>query len=139
MELIHMAKVCIICYQEKSGVAVQDDAVIRAIRGVKQKLNMAKNNTLVVCEGCMEAYRKKRQKYERDLVMHVVLAGVVLIVFVLAPIFTSGFSIAAIVLGVLLAALIVALSVLSHCPKVAGGQEEKRKMLKRKRERSDES
>jgi len=125
-----MAKVCIICYQEKNGVPVQDDAVIRAIRSIKQRLHMAKNNALVVCAGCMEAYQKKRQKYERDLVMHVVLAGVVLVVFVLAPIFTSGFSIPAIVLGVLLAALIVALSVFSHCPKIAGGKEEKKETAK---------
>lgn len=127
-----MAKVCIICYQEKSGTPVLDDAVIRAIRGMKQRLNVAKNNTLVVCEGCMEAYRKKRQKYERDLVMHVVLAGVVLVVFVLAPIFTSGFSLAAVVLGVLLAALIVALSVFSHCPKIAAAPAPEREGTKRK-------
>ena len=125
-----MAKVCIICYQEKNGAAVLDDAVITTIRRIKRKLNMAKNNTLVVCVGCMETYWKKRQKYERDLVMHVVLAGIVLIVFVLAPIFTSGFSIPAILLGVLLAALIVALSVFSHCPKVAGGKEEKKETSK---------
>ena len=62
--------------------------------------------------------------------MHVVLAGIVLIVFVLAPIFTSGFSIPAILLGVLLAALIVALSVFSHCPKVAGGKKEKKETAK---------
>lgn len=136
MELIRMAKVCIICYQEKGGEAVLDDAVIRAIRGMKQRLGMAKNNTLVVCGGCMEAYRKKRQKYERDLVMHVVLAGVVVVVFVLAPILTSGFSLASLVLGLVLAGLIVGLSVFSHCPKVsdAGGENgEKGKATKKQR------
>ena len=131
-----MAKVCIICYQEKSGSAVLDDAVIRAIRGIKQRLRMAKGNELVVCPGCMETYRKKRQKYERDIVMHVVLAGVVLVVFVLAPVFTSGFSLSALVLGLVLAALIVALSVFSHCPKIAEKasapqKDEKRKARKR--------
>ena len=44
-----MAKVCIICSQEvKHGHAVADDAVIRFIRHVKQSLNIAKNNELVV-------------------------------------------------------------------------------------------
>lgn len=116
-----MAKVCIVCYQEKSGTPVLDDAVIRAIRAAKQRLNMAKGNMLVVCEGCMEQYRKKRAKYERDLVMHVVLAGIVLLVFVLAPVFTTGFSITAVVLGLVLSALIVGLSVFSHCPAIEGG------------------
>jgi hypothetical protein len=130
-----MAKVCIICYQEKSGTPVLDDAVIRAIRGMKQRLNTAKNNTRVVCPGCMENYKKKRQKYERDLVMHVVLAGVVLVVFVLAPVFTSGFSLAAVVLGLLLAALIIALSVFSHCPKIAAGPQEREETKRKARKK----
>ena len=113
-----MAKVCIICYQEKDGTLVQDDLVIRTIRGIKQRLKMAKGNTLVVCRDDMAAYAKKRQKYERDLIIHVVIAGVVLVAFVLAPIFTSGFSISAVLLGLLLAALIVGMTVFSHCPKI---------------------
>lgn len=114
-----MAKVCIICSQEKSGSMVLDDAVIKAIRGIKKRFGMAKGNTLVVCALCMEKHKEKRRKYERDLVIHVVIAGIVLVVFVLAPIFTSGFSLSSLVAGLLLAALIIGLSVFSYSPKIA--------------------
>ena len=116
-----MAKVCIICSNEKDGSAVQDDAVINSIRAVKQRLGMAKNNTLVVCKDCMDAYAAKRKKYERDLVTHVVIAGVVLVIFVLAPILTTGFSITSVVVGILLAAIIIGLSVFSYSPRLVTG------------------
>ena len=118
-----MARVCIICYKEKDGRAVADDAVIRAIRKVKTLLRVAKNNELVVCADCMEAYRAKRAKYERDLAIHAVIGGLVLLLFILLPIFTSGFSLVSILLGLLLFGLIMLLSVFSHCPKVEGGAE----------------
>ena len=114
-----MAKVCIICYKERDGKLVADDFVIRTIRAIKQKTGTAKNNTLVVCPDCMETHKKKREKYERDLVMHVAIAGIVLLVFVLLPIFTTGFSLAAIGLGLALAALVMGFSTFSHHPKLA--------------------
>lgn len=125
-----MAKVCIICYKEKDGTPVQDDFVIRFIRGIKQRLNMAKNSTLVVCPDCMAAYRERRKKYEGTLMQHLVIGGIVLVVFVLAPIFTSGFSITAVVLGVVLAALVVGLTLFSHCPKIADKAEPAAKQKK---------
>lgn len=116
-----MAKVCIICYEEKDGRDVQDDMVISAIRKAKNAFRIAKNNHLVVCPGCTEAYREKRARYERDLVIHAVIGGLVLLLFVLLPIFTTGFSITSVLLGFLLFALIMALSIFSHCPKMAEG------------------
>ncbi len=117
-----MATVCIICEKETGGRRVMDDFVIRAIRKVKSALRIAKNNTLVVCPGCIETYASKRTKYERDLVMHAIVGGMVLLLFALLPIFTTGFSLLPILLGLMLFALIMALSVFSHCPKL----EEKR-------------
>jgi hypothetical protein len=106
-----------------SGRTVADDAVIRAIRNVKTMLRIAKNNELVVCADCMEAYRAKRAKYERDLAIHAVIGGLVLLLFVLLPLFTSGFSLVSVLLGLLLFGLIMLLSVFSHCPKIEGGAE----------------
>jgi len=116
-----MAKVCIICYNEKDGRDVEDDIVIATIRKAKKALGIAKNNHLVVCHDCAEVYKEKRGKYERDLVVHVIIGGVVLLLFVLLPIFTTGFSITSVLLGLLLFVLIMALSVFSHCPKIAEG------------------
>jgi hypothetical protein len=114
-----MAKACIICAKTvPHGFAVEDDMVISGIRAIKQKLGIAKNNELVVCPDCVEEYKKKRGEYEKRLVQHVVIASVVLLVFVLLPIFTTGFSLWAVVLGVVFAAGVMLLSVFAHCPKV---------------------
>jgi hypothetical protein len=116
-----MAKACIVCYKEvAAGHPVEDDAILRAMRKVKQHFKVAKNNELVVEESCMDGYRKKREKFEKDLVMHVVLAAVVLIVFIVMPIFSGGFSIWVLLAGIMLAAILIGLSVLSYCPKVKG-------------------
>ena len=115
-----MAKVCIICGKEaKAGHRVEDDFVILGIRKIKRALSVAKNNELVVMDECMGEYLKKRQKYERTLIMHVILGAFVFLIIALLPIFTSGFSFYAVVLGAALAAMIVGLAVLSHVPKVA--------------------
>jgi len=113
-----MAKVCIICSQEVAkGQAVADDAVIRFIRRVKQSLNIAKNNELVVCEKDLEVHKKKRQAYERNLAVYMVIAGIVLVLLVFLPIFTTGFSVPAILMGFLVASFLVIMPVLtSHTP-----------------------
>ena len=116
-----MAKVCIFCYKEKDGRPVADDFVIRTIRKAKEALHIAKNNTLVVCPECMETYAKKRAKYERDLAIHAAIGGLVLLLFVLLPLFTTGFSIVSVLLGLLLFCLIMAFTVFSHCPKMEDG------------------
>ncbi len=116
-----MAKACIVCYKEvASGHPVEDDAILRTMRRMKQHFKVAKNNELVVEKSCLDGYRKKREKFEKDLVMHVVLAAVVLIVFIVLPIFSGGFSAWVLLAGILLAAMLIGLSVLSYCPKVKG-------------------
>jgi len=116
-----VAKVCIICEKEVAGgMRVEDDFVIRAIRSVKRRFGWAKNNELYVCHGCHDAYRKKRANYERDLAIHVILAAVVLVATAALPLFGGGFNIASLVLGVLLAAIIIGLSLFSHIPKASG-------------------
>ena len=119
-----MAKVCIICGQEATqGQMVADDAVIRFIRRAKQSLHIAKNNTLVVCEKDLDAHKKKRQAYERNLAVYMVIAGIVLVLLVFLPIFTTGFSLYAVAVGVLFAALLVLMPVLtSHTPALAEAQ-----------------
>lgn len=115
-----MAKVCIVCEKEMEGYPVEDDAVIHAIRKIKRKFNVAKNNELVVCENCLPEHKKKREKFEKNLVMHVVIAAVVLIIFFFVSIFSpSGISLSGIFLGMVLAALVVGMSVFNHWPKIA--------------------
>ena len=123
-----MAKVCIICSQEVTrGYAVADDAVIRFIRWAKQAPNIAKNNELVVCEKDLDVHAKKRQGYERNLAIYMVIAGIVLVLLVFLPIFTTGFSVYAVAVGILFAALLVFMPVLtSHTPSLVQKMEEKK-------------
>ena len=121
-----MAKACIICAKTVAqGRPVEDDAVISGIRAVKQKLGIAKNNELVVCPGCIEAYKKRRGEYEKRLVQHVVIAAIVFLVFAFLPLFTTGFSLWSLLLGVIFAAGVLLLSVFSHCPKMKETAQEK--------------
>lgn len=113
-----MAKACIICAKTVTqGRRVEDDMVISSIRAVKQKLGIAKNNELVVCHDCFDAYRKRRGEYEKRLVQHIIIASVILLIFVLLPLFTTGFSLWSVVLGIIFAAGVMLLSVFAHCPK----------------------
>jgi predicted nucleic acid-binding Zn ribbon protein len=115
-----MAKICIVCHNEgRGGYIVQDDVVMGTIRKAKQRFGVAQNNELVVHEECFEEHRKKRERFERDLAMHFVFAAIVLIVFIVLPIFAGGFSITSVFLGLLLGMLIVGLSILHYWPKTA--------------------
>jgi len=113
-----MARICIVCHNEgNGGYPVQNDVVMGAIKKAKQRFGVAQNNELVVHEECFEAHRKKRERFERDLAMHFVFAAIVLIVFIVLPIFSGGFSITSVFLGMLLGVLIVGLSILHYWPK----------------------
>jgi len=122
-------KVCIICGKERKGAQVQDDVVIRAIRRVKGALRVATNNTLVVCGGCMDEYKKKRAKFEKALVLYVVLAAILLVLIAVLPLISGKFfSLESILFGVLIGVFIIALSLIGYMPKIA----EKKRAEKRK-------
>lgn len=122
-----MAKVCIICTEEvKGGHAVSDDFVIKAIRGAKQSLKVAKNNELMVCPKCVPEYIKKREGYERKLAMYIILAGFIFILLAILPVVTGGFSIQSFIIALFMGGLLIALPVMtSHVPKCDGALSQK--------------
>ena len=115
-----MAKVCIICRNESDGRAVADDFVINTIRRIKQFTHTAKNNTLVVCSGCLEAYAKKRADYEKTIAIYVIISAAMIVLLTVLPLMTSGFSLYSFLLGIALAAFFMALPILTrHIPRLA--------------------
>jgi hypothetical protein len=103
-------KICIVCQKDMEGkptAAVKDDAIIRAIRRVKQSLNMAQNNELCVCEADVPAHEKRRREFERSLVLFGVLAAVVVILLVATLVMSGRFDIVA-----FLSALLIGLFIL---------------------------
>lgn len=111
-----MPKVCIICHSEPDEGArkVKDDFVIKAIRFLKQKLGIAKNNELYVCEKCLQLYYEKRKKFERNLIFSVIIAALVFIAINGLQIFAGVFSIVAFFISIFLGAFIIILTILVY-------------------------
>lgn len=117
-----MAKVCIICEKEVgSGYSVIDDPVIKSMRAVKQATRTAKNNTLMVCGDCVEGYQKKRANFEKTFATYLVIAAIFVMALVMFPLLTTGFSLSALLLGLVFGAFILAIPILSsYSPRVEG-------------------
>lgn len=110
-----MAKVCIVCAKEVDGNAyrVKDDRVIKMIRAIKQKLNLARNNELYVCEPCFPVYQPKRKNFEKNMVYAAALA-VIMIVVLVAMQFITGFNLMMILLSIVVAAGIIVMATLIY-------------------------
>ena len=117
-------RVCIICEKEPQGkaYAVKDDAVVRTIRGVKQRLGIARNNELFVCESCLPVYREKRKKFEKNLVLYVAIGVVIFVLLNGFQIMSGRFNFVTFLASVLIALLVAALAVLNYAtPPLKGG------------------
>ncbi len=111
-----MARICIICEKEPQGKAyrVSDDAIIKLIRGVKQKLGIARNNELYVDEACLPAYREKRRKFEKNLVFYVAVAAIIFLLINGFQLAYGRFSIITFIASVVVGALVASLAVLNY-------------------------
>jgi len=105
--------VCVVCKKEKKGVRVEDDPVIEAIRGIKERLNISKRNILVVCKECLPKAEEKRKRFERSVMTWGILAVLVAVLLLLI-----SFSIQSLLLSVVTAVLFMLLALLSYFPKV---------------------
>jgi hypothetical protein len=73
--------VCIICGENKPGIRIKEDTVIRSIKWIKRNITKnEKNNTLVVCRGCYPKYSKERSKYTSRQVLYIAL-GILFAIF----------------------------------------------------------
>lgn len=113
-EEVQRKKACIICLKEvESGTPVEDEPLIIAIRKVKQRFNIAKNNELVVCQNDMEEYLKKRKKYETNIAIYSVIAAIVVGAFIFLPLFLGTFSLPSIITSIGFALFIIILPIIS--------------------------
>lgn len=120
-----MARVCWICEKEvKDGTPLKVDVVIRFIREMKRKLGVLKGNELVVCAEHLPKYVEKRKKFERNLVLYATGAVLIAVGLPLIPLLAGGgFSPATVCFSVLLAAMVLALSILNYVPALEAGPE----------------
>ncbi|HII54255.1 hypothetical protein COT30_01975 [Candidatus Micrarchaeota archaeon CG08_land_8_20_14_0_20_49_17] len=111
--------VCIICRKEVSGTLVKDDVVIETIRKIKKKLGMAKNNKLVVCQGCLEEWSSKRKKYEKTLTQNIVIGiGIVVLLIGLPLILAGKLMLEQVIPGSGLGLIIILSTVMWHVPDI---------------------
>ncbi|MGC9037247.1 MAG: hypothetical protein ACP5IK_00840 [Candidatus Micrarchaeia archaeon] len=105
--------VCIICGQEKPGIEVKEDNVIRAIRWFKR--NVTKNeqgNKLVVCKDCYVKYSALRSKYESRQKLYIALG----ILFVIFSTIVSTNKLVGLGIGIFIFLLLYLISFLSYIP-----------------------
>ncbi len=106
---------CIICGEEKDGIAVRDDSVLRALRWFNRTVlrTPPRNNRIVVCASCYPKYKKQRSKYLSRQKTYIVL-GVLFMIFgiVIARTITAFF------LSLVVLAFLYLLSLLSYVPEL---------------------
>ncbi|MCL5008578.1 MAG: hypothetical protein M1156_01655 [Candidatus Marsarchaeota archaeon] len=113
---------CIVCGQERDGIEIKEDNVIRSIRFIKKKVfNSVKNNRIVVCKECYEKYKKYRKRYVRRQAMYVALGVIFLIMLLLissssSPTIYSFLYALSFGIGVLI--LLYLLSLLNYMPEL---------------------
>ena len=122
-----MATKCIVCQKTKPGFEVSEDPVIRVIRRLKRAVGIAQNNRLVVCPSCAGEHAKRRATFEKRLVRYGALGAIITVLFIfLSP------SINSFLLGLFMTLMLLAFTLTSYWPSIAGGQKKAPRRRKRK-------
>lgn len=121
-----MARICIVSKQEVppgSGTPIREDAIIRAIRKIKERLGILQNNELVVSDEHLEEYKKKRSKFEKMAVIHVTVAAILIALLTFGPLlFGAPFNVMSILFALILGIMIAGLALLSYVPAIENGE-----------------
>ncbi|MDE1871084.1 MAG: hypothetical protein KGI06_02480 [Candidatus Micrarchaeota archaeon] len=106
---------CIICGKERDGLEVRDDIIIKSLRWIKKNVTKSqKNYRLVVCKDCFLSYRKRRESYERKMMIY----GAIGVIFLLALLVSAGGRLGAIGVGILIIIGLLLLAQFSYMPAV---------------------
>ncbi len=107
-------KICIECNESVAGkraVKVKEDRIIRLIRIVKQKLNIAANNELYVCEKDIDKHIKRRKDFEKNMVFFSILAGLVVLAMVASMLLSESLNIWAVFSSIVIGMFILTFAV----------------------------
>lgn len=114
-------KVCISCQENVDGkraVPVKEDRVIRTIRAIKKKLGIAQMNELYVSEKCLPEHVKRRRSFEKSLLFASVIAGLILVVVIVALLLSGRFNLWAIVSAFIIGGFVLLLPLFKYAPAV---------------------
>ena len=108
---------CIMCGKERSGLAVQDDAVLASIRWFKRNVtHNERNSHLVVCRDCYASYKKELQRHERRRTIYTALG---ILFFVVSVAVSPRIGTVIVSFGVL--ALLGVFSLMTYVPRIRVG------------------
>ncbi len=110
--------VCIVCHKEKMGYPVETDYMIEGIARLKKLMKTYKGNKLVVCEDCFDEYKKKRDKFVRNLMLYGGIGAVLGILLILTNLSVQSF-----LFAIFLELLMLVLAHMSYVPKVVNDAE----------------
>lgn len=105
--------ICVVCKKEKKGRRVEEDLYLEAIRKIKTRLGIAKNNTLVVCDDCLPKATEKRRRFEKTLATWAILAT---LLFVMLVVISQ--TLQSIFFSLVAAVVFILFSLLSYFPRV---------------------
>ena len=115
-------KVCIVCEKEvgSSAVPIKEDRIIRILRGIKQKFNVAKMNELYVCEEDRKKHEERRKSFEKGVLFASIGAGIVVVILLAKTILSGAIEGWSILSGLILAGFIIMLPLFKYTPATEG-------------------
>ncbi len=114
--------VCIICGEEKDGLEVKEDYILKGMRWIKRNITKSpKNYRLVVCKEDFLKYKKKKDSYDRKQIVYVAL-GIIFLVMLLS--YSSVRILSAFFYGGIVIIFLYLLAQLSYIPSVSMPQVE---------------
>jgi hypothetical protein len=117
-------KVCIACQKDMEGkkaVPVKEDRIIKTIRAVKKAMGIAQMNELYVCEADIAEHLKRRRSFEKSLLFASVLAGLIIVVVIVALLLSGRFDLWAIISALIIGGFILVLPLFKYSPAVEEG------------------
>ncbi len=116
-------KVDIITGKEISGgkaYKVKDDKIIELLRKIKKRFGKLKGNELFVSEENLETYKKKRKKFETNLMIVGGISIIILLLTFVLPLLSLdiGKAIVGLLLSAVISALLFILAITQYVPAI---------------------
>lgn len=124
-----LGEVCLICEKNKKGSRLKEGFIIKTIRKIKNKLGISKGNTLVICDSCTNEYIKRRQGFEKTILIWSIIGGILSLLLIIPSILVGNIFdiLRSILLSiVLVGVLLLLVGLIRYIPKLEKDQKVKK-------------
>ncbi|MFA5381532.1 MAG: hypothetical protein WC356_00025 [Candidatus Micrarchaeia archaeon] len=130
-----MKGICLICEKEKEGSKIKEGHVIKIIRKIKTFFGISRGNTLVICSSCLEEYTKRRNGFEKTMLIWTVIGIILALLLIVPSILVGGdifYILRSIGLSILLIIVLLALvGIVRYIPKLEEDSPKKKTIIKK--------